>query len=138
MSNIDSDLMSYFEVLDLVKGLGIAPENANIYHKLPDCDLDGGLREIKSDRDVLDMFAIHSGRGSITVYVENVGVPLDVDEVVIVSPEEKEDSDGSESEKDGSECSERSINASDIEYFADGDEIFDSTEAVVASNVLAC
>lgn len=99
MSNIDSDLMSYFEVLDLVNELGIAPKNTNIYHKMSDCDLDGGLREIKSDRDVVDMFAIHTGRGSIAVYVENIEVPLDVDEVVIMNPEEKEDGDGSESEK---------------------------------------
>ncbi|KAG5533218.1 hypothetical protein RHGRI_027431 [Rhododendron griersonianum] len=108
--NVDSDLMSYFEVLDLVKGLGCNPEICNIYHKMPDSDFDGGLRDIKADTDVVDMFAIHKGRGIISVYVEN-----------------EEDS---ESDKDGSECSERSVNLSDIEYFADGDEIVDCTALV--------
>ncbi|KAI8536952.1 hypothetical protein RHMOL_Rhmol10G0296900 [Rhododendron molle] len=145
ITNVDSDLMSYFEVLGLMKELGIELENANMYHKMPDCDLDGGLREIKTDRDVVDMFAIHSGRSTIAVYVENIGVPLDVEEVVIVSAEkevvimsaeEKED-DGNESEKDGSKCSERSINLSDLEFFADGDEIFDSAKPVLTSNLLA-
>ncbi|KAI8554701.1 hypothetical protein RHMOL_Rhmol05G0118800 [Rhododendron molle] len=61
--NVDSDLMSYFEVLDLVKGY---------------C-------------------------------------------------EEEEDS---ESDKDGSECRKRSVNLSDIEYFANGDKIVDCTALV--------
>ncbi|KAG5554473.1 hypothetical protein RHGRI_012120 [Rhododendron griersonianum] len=125
--NVDSDLMSYFEVLDLVKGLGCNLEICNIYHKMPDSDFDGGLRDIKADTDVVDMFAIHKGRGIISVYVENIGVSLDVDELGIVRDEEEEDS---ESDKDGSECSERSVNLSDIEYFADGDEIVDCTALV--------
>lgn len=45
ITNVDSDLMSYFEVLGLMKELGIELENANMYHKMPDCDLDGGLRD---------------------------------------------------------------------------------------------
>ncbi|KAG5554480.1 hypothetical protein RHGRI_012126 [Rhododendron griersonianum] len=125
--NVDSDLMSYFEVLDLVKGLGCNLEICNIFHKMPDSDFDGGLRDIKADTDVVDMFAIHKGRGIISVYVENIGVSLDVDELGIVRDEEEEDS---ESDKDGSECSERSVNLSDIEYFADGDEIVDCTALV--------
>ncbi|KAG5533219.1 hypothetical protein RHGRI_027431 [Rhododendron griersonianum] len=85
--NVDSDLMSYFEVLDLVKGLGCNPEICNIYHKMPDSDFDGGLRDIKADTDVVDMFAIHKGRGIISVYVENIGVNGDeiVDCTALVS-----------------------------------------------------
>ncbi|KAI8545298.1 hypothetical protein RHMOL_Rhmol07G0030400 [Rhododendron molle] len=89
--NVDSDLMSYFEVLNLVKELGCNPEICNIYHKIPDSYFDGGLKDIKTNTDVVDMFAIHEGRGTISVYVENIGVGLDVDELGIVRDEEEED-----------------------------------------------
>lgn len=74
IKNVDQDLMSLFEISDLVKELGCDLKNATIYHRMPDYDLDGGLREIKSDRDVVDMFAIHTEKRIIPIYVEDIGV----------------------------------------------------------------
>ncbi|KAH7842696.1 hypothetical protein Vadar_008172 [Vaccinium darrowii] len=76
INNVDSDRMSYFEMLDMVKELGFT-QTPNIYHLLRDCDLDGGLREIKTNLDVTDMFAIHNERRRIVVYIECKIVSLD-------------------------------------------------------------
>ncbi|KAG5540565.1 hypothetical protein RHGRI_020696 [Rhododendron griersonianum] len=78
--NVDKDLMSYFELISMIKDLGYL-ENCNIYHKLPDCDLDGGLRELKTDAEVWDMFAIHNDRETISIYVENAELNM-VNDVV--------------------------------------------------------
>ncbi|KAF7153228.1 hypothetical protein RHSIM_Rhsim01G0142000 [Rhododendron simsii] len=68
--DVDKDLISYFEMVHMIKDLGYS-EKCNIYHKLPDCDLDGGLRDIKTDGDVMDMFAIHNDKKTISIYVVN-------------------------------------------------------------------
>ncbi|KAH7850198.1 hypothetical protein Vadar_029108 [Vaccinium darrowii] len=128
--------MSLFEISNLVKELGCDLENATIYRRMPDCDLDGGLREVKSDRDVVDMFEIHKEKRIIPVYLENIRVPLDVNELGIMRGDEKEESD-SESENDGSEISERTINSSVLEYFADKDEIINCTQLDVTSKKLS-
>lgn len=60
---------------------------------------------------------------------------MDANELGIMRVDEKEDSD-SESENSGSEISERSINSSDLEYFADEDEIIDCTQLDVTSKKL--
>ncbi|KAF7136494.1 hypothetical protein RHSIM_Rhsim08G0180300 [Rhododendron simsii] len=79
--NVDKDLMSYSEMISMIKDLGCT-ENCNIYHKLLDynCDLDAGLRELKTDAEVWDMFAIHIDRETISIYVENA--KLNGDDVV--------------------------------------------------------
>lgn len=104
---------------------------------MPDCDLDGGLREIKTDADVLDMFAIHVGRSRIPIYVENPNLHAGDDEDMVslgdkedrVSLGDKEeDSDGDNDFHVSSDCG--SFSESDLEYFADGDMIFDEYENV--------
>ncbi|KAF7119302.1 hypothetical protein RHSIM_Rhsim13G0148900 [Rhododendron simsii] len=106
INDIDPDLMSYFEMVIIIKELGYV-ENAIMYHCLPDCDLDGGLREINTDIAVCDMFVIHEGIGTIAIYV--------VDEY------------GKEDDDEGIESSgEGNAGDSDIDYFADGDDLFES------------
>lgn len=117
INDIDPDLMSYFEMVIIIKELGCA-ENAIMYHCLPDCDLDGGLRVINTDIAVRDMFAIHEGIGTIAIYV--------VDEYG-----KEDDDEGSESAGEGNAGSPRgSIGDSDIDYFADGDDLFESNGQV--------
>ncbi|KAF7136514.1 hypothetical protein RHSIM_Rhsim08G0179400 [Rhododendron simsii] len=117
INDIDPDLMSYFEMVIIIKELGCA-ENAIMYHCLPDCDLDGGLREINTDIAVSDMFAIHEEIGTIAIYV--------VDEYG-----KEDDDEGSESAGEGNAGSPRgSIGDSDIDYFADGDDLFESNGQV--------
>ncbi|KAG5520595.1 hypothetical protein RHGRI_033244 [Rhododendron griersonianum] len=136
IEDVDPDRMSYFEILGEVKQLG-CPKISVIYHRLPDCDLDGGLREIKTDADVLDMFAIHVGRSRIPIYVENPNLHVGDDEDMVslgdkedrVSLGDKEeDSDGDSDFHASSDCG--SFSESDLEYFADGDMIFDEYENV--------
>ncbi|KAG5565020.1 hypothetical protein RHGRI_001034 [Rhododendron griersonianum] len=139
--NVDSNLMSYFEMLDIMKDLGI-PENHTMYHKLPDCDLDGGLREIKDDKDVVDMFAIHKGRAMISLYSESpesiveIGDGPDGDPIVEIGDEDPivEISDEGGSESEGNETTyTQSLDDSDYEMFANGIEFND--DVVETENV---
>ncbi|KAI8552256.1 hypothetical protein RHMOL_Rhmol06G0252600 [Rhododendron molle] len=117
INDIDPDLMSYFEMVIIIKELGCA-ENEIMYHCLPDCDLDGGLRVINTDIAVRDMFAIHEGIGTIAIYV-------------VGEYGKEDDNEGSESASEGNAGSPRgSIGDSDIDYFADGDDLFESNGQV--------
>ncbi|KAI8566916.1 hypothetical protein RHMOL_Rhmol02G0079600 [Rhododendron molle] len=123
--DVDKDLMSYFEMVHMMKDLGYS-ENCNIYHKLPDCDLDGGLRDIKTDGDVVDMFAIHNDKETISIYVVNPVVEEGEGADLVNLEDDIIDCDDNESETegDGDAISPRnSISDSDLEYFADGDEL---------------
>ncbi|KAL3518658.1 hypothetical protein ACH5RR_021247 [Cinchona calisaya] len=62
--------MSLIELLGIVKNLGF-PTTINLYHLIPDADMNGGLRMIFGDNDVLDMYAMHAGRETIDVYVDH-------------------------------------------------------------------
>ncbi|KAG5540566.1 hypothetical protein RHGRI_020696 [Rhododendron griersonianum] len=131
--NVDKDLMSYFELISMIKDLGYL-ENCNIYHKLPDCDLDGGLRELKTDAEVWDMFAIHNDRETISIYVENAELNMVNDVVNLDSDIEK--SEGNESESGADPNSPRgSIGSSDLEYFGDGDELYDLGDNISTKQV---
>ncbi|KAI8548254.1 hypothetical protein RHMOL_Rhmol07G0259300 [Rhododendron molle] len=95
-------------------------------------------REIKTDADVLDMFAIHVGRSRIPIYVENPNLHAGDDENMVslgdkedrvsLGDKEEEDSDGDSDFHASSDCG--SFSESDLEYFADGDMIFDKYENV--------
>ncbi|KAK9287670.1 hypothetical protein L1049_016108 [Liquidambar formosana] len=74
--SINPDRMSYLEMQSILEDLR-QPRVATIYHKMPDQDLDVGLRLVSTDQDVLDMFAIHTGRGNIQIYIV-----ADMDEVL--------------------------------------------------------
>ncbi|KAF7119930.1 hypothetical protein RHSIM_Rhsim13G0158600 [Rhododendron simsii] len=121
--NVDKDLTSYFELISMIKDLGCS-ENCNIYHKLPDCDLDGGLRELKTDVEVWDMFAIHNDRETISIYVEDAELNMVNDVVNLDSDIEKSEANESESGADPN-SPRGSIGSSDLEYFGDGDELYD-------------
>ncbi|KAG5528666.1 hypothetical protein RHGRI_029364 [Rhododendron griersonianum] len=122
--DVDKDLMSYFEMVHMIKDLGYS-EKCNIYHKLPDCDLDGGLRDIKTDGDVVDMFAMHNDKETISIYVVNPMVE-EGEGVDLVNLDDIIDCDDNESETEGDDDAispRNSISDSDLEYFADGDEL---------------
>ncbi|KAH7841561.1 hypothetical protein Vadar_031482 [Vaccinium darrowii] len=72
------------------------------------------------------MFAIHKGRVTISIYVQNIEINVDDDLVNLSSDIDK--SANSESENEGDPNSPRggSICSSDLEYFTDGDELYDS------------
>ncbi|KAL3516539.1 hypothetical protein ACH5RR_023441 [Cinchona calisaya] len=70
VDSVDQDCMSFIELLGIVKNLGF-PTTVNLYHLIPDADMNGGLRMIFGDNDVLDMFAMHAGRETIDVYVDH-------------------------------------------------------------------
>ncbi|XP_058181094.1 uncharacterized protein LOC131299521 [Rhododendron vialii] len=104
-----------------------------INSKLPDCDLDGGLRELKTNK-VWDMFAIHNDRETIFIYEENVELNV-VDDVVNLDSD-IEKSDGNESESGADPTSPRgSIGSSDLEFFGDGDELYDLRDKIRTKQV---
>ncbi|KAI8531764.1 hypothetical protein RHMOL_Rhmol11G0161000 [Rhododendron molle] len=125
VKDVDKDLMSYFDMVHMMKDLGYS-ENCNIYHKLPDCDLDGGLRDIKTDGDVVDMFAIHNDKETISIYVVNPVVEEGEGADLVNLEDDIIDCDDNESETEGDSDAispRNSISDSDLEYFVDGDEL---------------
>lgn len=126
IKDIDSDRMSYFEMVDIIRDLG-EPDTCKMYHLLPDADLDGGLRELTSDNDVSDMFAIHNGRPIITIYVESPIITISTEVNCVIDVEE--DDDESEGERINDMSTDReSFSDGDLEYFADGDIFYDGIE----------
>ena len=115
--SVDHDRMSHIEMVDIIEELG-CPKTCNVYHKLPDFGFDGSLRDLKTDLDVLDMFACHNGRKNIPIFVENQEkYPTSVDEGAI--PEGPISLDETNSEYSHSSCE------NNFAYFADGDKLGD-------------
>lgn len=79
ISNVDRNLFTYVNLIDLIEEIGF-PRNSIISHKLPDADLDGGLVMLTGEITLLDMFAIHEGRGAIEVYDDCPWMPNSEDE----------------------------------------------------------
>ncbi|GFY82250.1 lectin protein kinase family protein [Actinidia rufa] len=55
---VDSDFMSYFELMDIMKDIGY-PNHPVIYYKLPNFDMNTGLVELTSDVEIVHMFDVH-------------------------------------------------------------------------------
>ncbi|KAG5529062.1 hypothetical protein RHGRI_029657 [Rhododendron griersonianum] len=98
--DVDKDLVSYFEMVHMIKDLGYS-EKCNIYHKLPDCDLDGGLRDIKTNGDVVVMFAICNDKETISIYVVNPVVEEGQGADLVNLEDDIIDCDDNESETEG-------------------------------------
>ncbi|KAI8535660.1 hypothetical protein RHMOL_Rhmol10G0191600 [Rhododendron molle] len=98
--------------------------------QLKDCDLDGGLRDIKTDGDVVDMFAICNDKETISFYVVNPMVEEGHGADLVNLEDDIIDCDDNESEIEGDDDTvspRNSISDSDLEYFADGDELESET-----------
>ncbi|GFS30587.1 hypothetical protein Acr_00g0012770 [Actinidia rufa] len=57
---VDSDFMSYFELMDIMKDIGY-PNHSVVYYKLPNSDMNIGLMELISDVEIVHMFDVHVG-----------------------------------------------------------------------------
>ena len=60
ISTVDSDFMSYFELMDIMKDIGY-PNHPIVYYKLPNSDMNTGLVELTSDAEIVHMFDVHAG-----------------------------------------------------------------------------
>ncbi|KAL3537073.1 hypothetical protein ACH5RR_000439 [Cinchona calisaya] len=59
--------MSYFEVLDYLKEIGVDVE-IPIYYMVPNFDLEYGRRLLNSDKIVLEMFEVNINHKVIAIY----------------------------------------------------------------------
>ena len=110
--------MSIVEINDYVKQLGYITESCSYYHLMPDCDLDGGLRSLANDNDVVDMFACHFGRRTISIYIDHL-VPDYAPIIEDLVSDDSDDSEESEVNFDGSGSSSEE----GVEFFGDGDSL---------------
>ncbi|KAL3499823.1 hypothetical protein ACH5RR_038916 [Cinchona calisaya] len=65
--NVDPDLMSYFEVLDCLKEIGINIE-IPIYYMVPNFDLEHDRRPLNFDKIVLEGFEVNRNHDVIAIY----------------------------------------------------------------------
>lgn len=68
--NVNKDLVSYFEILGMVKELGYN-DISKLYYRSPYKSLESGLRLIYSDKDTLTILEESKMTGNIIVYVEH-------------------------------------------------------------------
>ncbi|GFZ05114.1 hypothetical protein Acr_17g0006860 [Actinidia rufa] len=68
ISTVDSDLMSYFELMYIMKDIGY-PNNPLVYYKLPNSDMNIGLVTLTSNTEIVNMFNVHAGRTLIEIFV---------------------------------------------------------------------
>ncbi|KAL3538278.1 hypothetical protein ACH5RR_001644 [Cinchona calisaya] len=66
-NDVDPDLISYFEVLDCLKEIGVDVE-IPIYYMVPNFDLEHGRRLFNFDKIVLEMFEVNMNHKVIAIY----------------------------------------------------------------------
>ena len=86
LTNVDSDLLSHFEIQDICAEAG-GPINSRIYYLIPNGDLKQELRLITSNDNVTYMCELHAEwpTNEITLYVEPEVEPIAIEEPIVES-----------------------------------------------------
>ncbi|GFZ04651.1 hypothetical protein Acr_17g0002230 [Actinidia rufa] len=56
---VNSDFMSYFELMDIMKDIGY-PNHPILYYRLPNSNMNTGLVKLSSDAKIVHMFDVHA------------------------------------------------------------------------------
>ncbi|KAI8530546.1 hypothetical protein RHMOL_Rhmol11G0068200 [Rhododendron molle] len=98
IDNIDIDLISFFDLREMVMSYGY-PCTVKMYYLLPGAGLKDGIKEMCSDEEVTAMLDAYEGLPILCMYVtsgpmnEVVGLEVDEDMGVLVDEEDGEESD---------------------------------------------
>ncbi|KAL7104244.1 hypothetical protein ACP275_08G232000 [Erythranthe tilingii] len=77
--NIDPDLMSYFELLDMVKELGY-PISSVLWYKLPN---ENAIALLETDHDVLKMFKLFVEKNvlQIDMFIQDIDIDMSLGDI---------------------------------------------------------
>ncbi|KAL3506930.1 hypothetical protein ACH5RR_032312 [Cinchona calisaya] len=139
-NDVDPDLMSYFEVLDCLKEIGIDIE-IPVYYMVPNFDSEHGHRLINSDKIVVEMFEVNMNHKVIAIYSgedanDNNHVDangINNDPLALVEADEGGIGGAGQSERDSMDDvgeQTESEKDSDFDYFLDGDRMNDDCDQI--------
>ena len=84
-THIDPDRCSILDVQEEAERIGYKSGEYNMYFLVPDSDLDGGLKPLAGNIDVMDMCAMYNGRKTILIYIEKLHLDVPMTDIEVVN-----------------------------------------------------